>query len=345
MFVSDEFRRFVACSRQKLWWMHPTWGSRAGQVPEETQFMLIKLAAVDGMSDDNGDRFALVLPLISGPFRACLKASSLPGRMSLRIETGDASVRASSVPSILFVNVGTDPFQLLREGFAAIAARLKTFRVREAKVLPLSVDLFGWCTWDAFYSSVDGPGILSGVRTLSEGGAPPRTLIIDDGWQDATLEDGVDQPLSIDSRPRSAWWPFAQAARTVLKVALAWPVGVTMKLAMWYCDNKVQFARQDSIHVRLWRLASTTFFKTPLLNRFAKTLDYPRRLRSIEAAPRFLNTLNKEGDFGSFVNSLKNDHGIKLVYCWHALTGELPYAVFRALLGSVAQSPRCDCHH
>jgi hypothetical protein len=118
-----------------------------------------------------------------------------------------------------------------------------------------------------------------------------------------------------------------------------------MKLAMWYCDNKVQFARQDSIHIRLWRLASTTFFKTPLLNRFAKTLDYPRRLRSIEAAPRFLNTLNKEGDFGSFVNSLKNDHGIKLVYCWHALTGELPYAVFRALLGSVAQSPRCDCHH
>mmetsp|Transcript_18788 Transcript_18788/g.45238 ORF Transcript_18788/g.45238 Transcript_18788/m.45238 type:complete len:780 (+) Transcript_18788:3-2342(+) len=313
--------KFLACSRQKLWWMHPTWGSLAAEVPEETQFMLVKLAPAAGASDE-GPRYALLLPLISGPFRACLKASPLPGRLSLRIETGDEAVRAASIPSILFVSVGTDPFTLLKEGFAAVSDRLKTFRVREAKTLPPSIDQFGWCTWDAFYSSVNGPGILEGVRTLSEGGVPPRTLIIDDGWQDATLEDGMDQSvLALSASPPSFFSPVVLAARTAAKIALAWPVGVVMRLAQWYYETKVQSAEHDSVHITLWRFAATTFFKAPLMSKFADTMDYPRRLRSIEAAPRFLKTLNAESDFGSFVTSLKKDHGIKLVYCWHALTG------------------------
>jgi hypothetical protein len=43
------------------------------------------------------------------------------------------------------------------------------------------------CVWLSLNAKillqVNGPGILEGVRTLSEGGVPPRTLIIDDGWQ------------------------------------------------------------------------------------------------------------------------------------------------------------------
>ena len=39
----------------------------------------------------------------------------------------------------------------------------QTFRVRTAKVAPPSLDLFGWCTWDAFYSKVDGAGILGQI--------------------------------------------------------------------------------------------------------------------------------------------------------------------------------------
>lgn len=34
--------------------------------------------------------------------------------------------------------------------------------LRSAKVLPPSLDLFGWCTWDAFYSSVSAQGIQVG---------------------------------------------------------------------------------------------------------------------------------------------------------------------------------------
>jgi raffinose synthase len=52
-----------------------------------------------------------------------------------------------------------------------------------AKQLPPSLDVFGWCTWDAFYSTVSAKGIHDGLQSLNQGGIRPRTLIIDDGWQ------------------------------------------------------------------------------------------------------------------------------------------------------------------
>ncbi|KAI5421361.1 putative galactinol--sucrose galactosyltransferase 2, variant 2, partial [Lathyrus oleraceus] len=63
---------------------------------------------------------------------------------------------------------------------------------REKKILPSFVDWFGWCTWDAFYTDVTAEGIEEGLKSLSEGGASPRFLIIDDGWQ------------QIESKPKDA---------------------------------------------------------------------------------------------------------------------------------------------
>jgi raffinose synthase len=54
---------------------------------------------------------------------------------------------------------------------------------RIEKHLPPSLEVFGWCTWDAFYSTVSARGLQEGLRGLHEGGINPRTLIIDDGWQ------------------------------------------------------------------------------------------------------------------------------------------------------------------
>ena len=41
-------KRFLACSRQKLWWMNPEWGSTAAEIPNETQFLLFQLASTKG---------------------------------------------------------------------------------------------------------------------------------------------------------------------------------------------------------------------------------------------------------------------------------------------------------
>lgn len=52
---------------------------------------------------------------------------------------------------------------------------------RREKKLPASLDLFGWCTWDAYYFRVSAQGIMEGLRSFKQGGVQPRFLVIDDG--------------------------------------------------------------------------------------------------------------------------------------------------------------------
>jgi raffinose synthase len=59
---------------------------------------------------------------------------------------------------------------------------------RTQKVTPPSLDVFGWCTWDAFYSTVSAKGIKEGLKSLLKGGIRPRMLIIDDGWQTTDVD-------------------------------------------------------------------------------------------------------------------------------------------------------------
>eukprot|EP00877_Chromochloris_zofingiensis_P013756 jgi/Chrzof1/8634/Cz03g18110.t1 len=62
---SLRFRRYLACARNKLWWMTPEWGTSLNVLPQETQFLLLELE--DAVS------YAVVLPLIDGDFRGTLR--------------------------------------------------------------------------------------------------------------------------------------------------------------------------------------------------------------------------------------------------------------------------------
>ena len=62
-------RRLLACARCKLWWMTPSWGTKAGDLPPETQFVLAELA--------EGGPYAVLLPLIDqDTYRATLRPST-----------------------------------------------------------------------------------------------------------------------------------------------------------------------------------------------------------------------------------------------------------------------------
>eukprot|EP00877_Chromochloris_zofingiensis_P013754 jgi/Chrzof1/8632/Cz03g18090.t1 len=84
---------------------------------------------------------------------------------------------------VLLIAAGRDPYQLVDASVAAAAAYSGGARARATKQLPDSLDSFGWCTWDAFYSTVSARGLTEGLAALQAGGVNPRTLIIDDGWQ------------------------------------------------------------------------------------------------------------------------------------------------------------------
>ncbi|KAM5547983.1 putative galactinol--sucrose galactosyltransferase 6 [Rosa sericea] len=182
--------RFMACFRFKLWWMAQKMGRSGRDVPLETQFLLVETKEgsegshleSDGGDEENQIVYAVFLPLIEGPFRASLQGNS-GDELELCVESGDVDTKAASFSHSVFVHAGTDPFATITEAVRAVKAHLKTFRQRHEKKLPGIVDYFGWCTWDAFYQDVTQEGVEAGLKSLTAGGAPPKFVIIDDGWQ------------------------------------------------------------------------------------------------------------------------------------------------------------------
>ena len=192
-------------SRIKRWWMAPSFGSTGDDVPVETQLLLLEIGtggATDGdsmpmLSIFGKDsrmlakkQYAVVVPLIDYErgFRSTLfgKDGGAPagkGRLALRMESGCANVTAHSVKNAIYVAAGTDPYEILERAYTLISKSSGTFRTRRNKPLPPGIDTFGWCSWDAFYSSVDTKKVETAVESLATAGFPPKYVIIDDGWQ------------------------------------------------------------------------------------------------------------------------------------------------------------------
>lgn len=193
--------RFMACFRFKLWWMAQKMGDSGSEIPLETQFLLVESKEGSHLASDGGDEedqivYTVFLPLIEGPFRACLQGNTRD-ELELCLESGDVDTKASSFTHSLFVHAGTDPFATITEAIRAVKVHLKTFRQRHEKKLPGIVDYFGWCTWDAFYQQVTQEGVEAGLESLTSGGAPPKFVIIDDGWQSV----GGDQERDGEKEP------------------------------------------------------------------------------------------------------------------------------------------------
>ncbi len=50
-----EGRRWVGSAKNKLWWMTPSWGTLGGDVPLETQFLLVELGEGEGDGEGDGE--------------------------------------------------------------------------------------------------------------------------------------------------------------------------------------------------------------------------------------------------------------------------------------------------
>lgn len=78
--------------------------------------------------------------------------------MFLRIESGDKSVMAERWGQALYIAAGWDPFELVDRAVSDAASLSGGAKARSEKKLPPSLDVFGWCTWDAFYSKISSKG-------------------------------------------------------------------------------------------------------------------------------------------------------------------------------------------
>ncbi|XP_051150381.1 probable galactinol--sucrose galactosyltransferase 6 isoform X2 [Andrographis paniculata] len=195
--------RFLACFRFKLWWMAQKMGDKGRDIPMETQFLLVETKEgshiIDNDNKNSNIVYTVFLPLIEGPFKACLQGNDRD-ELELCLESGDIDATASIFTHLVYISSGIDPFLTIHEAIKAVKLHLGSFKLREEKKLPGIVDYFGWCTWDAFYQEVTQEGVEAGLESLKSGGTPPKFVIIDDGWQsvasdnDRETEQELGQP-------------------------------------------------------------------------------------------------------------------------------------------------------
>lgn len=165
-------RRFTCCYRYDPWWVRPAVGRTGAEVPAQTEYLLAELA-------DGG--YAVLLTLVEEPF-TCYLQGAPGGEVTLVAETGDPATVGAAVTG-LFLAWGPDPYRLVTAAAESVTEYMGTGRLRRDKALPEFVDLFGWCTWDAFYMEVSPERIREGLASFAAGGVSPRFLLLDAGWQ------------------------------------------------------------------------------------------------------------------------------------------------------------------
>ncbi|CAL5368227.1 unnamed protein product [Camellia sinensis] len=186
---------FMSIFRFKVWWTTHWVGSNGRDLESETQMVILDRSA-------EGRPYVLLLPLLEGPFRASLQPGGADDdNVEICMESGSTKVTRASFRSALYIHASDDPYSLVEDAMEVVRAHLGTFRLLKEKTPPGIVDKFGWCTWDAFYLTVQPQGVWEGVKGLVEGGCPPGLVLIDDGWQSISHDD---DPIAQEGMNRTS---------------------------------------------------------------------------------------------------------------------------------------------
>lgn len=295
--------------------MQPSWGSRGEDVPPETQFLLLECGQ-DGP-------YAVIMPLLcdspapgsgeGATFRASLRGYA-GGRdasaLYCVVESGDPAAVAHTLPALLYVGGGSDPFDVVARAFKRVAAHLGTFSLREDKPPPPCLDLFGWCTWDAFYHSVSAAGVAAGLASLQKAGTPARFLILDDGWQTVSPDPEFRSSLhssrarmvdAIQARGlalRLLAWALLGCVALLLGalaalLALDYPTPAGCLACLWLAPTAAWLLRLTSVVERFyWAHVHTLPYGSRAWRALAYLAHEPFVRRRIRAAASALGTFN-----------------------------------------------------
>lgn len=181
-------RDFVSIFRFKTWWSTQWVGNSGSDLQMETQWVLLDVPEIAS--------YVVIIPIIESGFRSAFHPGT-GGHVMICAESGSTRLKVSSFDAIAYVHVSDNPYNIMKEAYSALRVHLNTFRLLEEKQVPSLVDKFGWCTWDAFYLTVEPAGVWQGVKDFVDGGLSPRFLIIDDGWQSINHDD---ENLNEDSK-------------------------------------------------------------------------------------------------------------------------------------------------
>lgn len=299
--------RLMACARLTRYWMGPAFGTSAKDIPIDTQFLLLEVE--EGV-------YTILLPLLDGDYRASLVGNK-DNEIICHQESGDVNVKTSGIRA-LYVGVGNDPYALIKESFAAVANETKTFATLDEKSIPAHVDDFGWCTWDAFYSEVTPQGVIEGVKSLREVGTPPKSVILDDGWQqvDPTKKSAGKEIAKKDVPKEQDKIPIAAKVANGLLIIFSKVVSILY-------ERFVRRAPHNSFPNKIWRRLTSTILKDQMWGYFDDETDFARQLGGFEPNEKFQKRAGDDTsmDLKELVTKLKTELDVTRLFCWHALHG------------------------
>jgi len=165
------FESFMADYRYSEYWCRPAFGKSFSDIPDETQYLVIKLT--DG-------RYAVLLPLVNDEYKCVIKGGD--GYIILRVFSWCKNMKSCN-GTVLAYAVGDDPYSLTEQCVKTALSHLgyDTRLIFERKY-PDIFEYLGWCTWDSMQIRVSEDGILRKCREFRDKDIPIKWLIIDDMW-------------------------------------------------------------------------------------------------------------------------------------------------------------------
>jgi len=167
---------FLALYNCNVHWIVPKTGTEIKDIPDSTQFLLWQTA--DGA-------YGVALPLICGDLKASVCGCDDGLHVTMK---GALKGEEPENAELLYIDYGSNPYQLTLDAVKNISERLNSFKLRIEKNIPKFLDYIGWCTWDAFYGAVDEKKVIMGLDSFKKSDFPLGYMILDDGSWDAHYE-------------------------------------------------------------------------------------------------------------------------------------------------------------
>ena len=166
---------YLAIYQHKDWWIRPAFIEEAANIPGRTQLLLWQ----------QGDDYHVLIGLCGQDYRADMAGEQ--GGLLVTLSSNRDGMMVCDTPVMTYAQ-GKDPFAACEAAVKFGLLLAGRGRTRQKKRFPPIFEKLGWCTWDAFYHSVDAEKIYQKLDELKDKRLPLGWVLIDDGWSDADYE-------------------------------------------------------------------------------------------------------------------------------------------------------------
>ena len=228
--IEAPIESYMANFRSSEFWCKPFFGNKLSEIPDETQYLVIKL--------ENGE-FLVVVPVVNSKYKTVFKGKTADTFTARIFSWCDGLYDCKGLS---FVYATGKNISALTQTCVKTALKLLNngTRHRTERRYPEMFEYLGWCSWDSMQIRVCEEGLIEKCEEFKNKEIPVKWAIIDDMW--AEIRDFYDQEYDgfidmVHLMHRSAMWHFEADPRRFPK-GLAHTISKMkeygLKIGMWH---------------------------------------------------------------------------------------------------------------